>query len=331
MTAAALAERKGRRLVPRPGGVRPARPRGAQHSRRSRGRRDAGDDEPEDQVPRELSPFAPVRAARARPRVVRDAARRGLAVHAAGRARARAAPGTAQRRTTRQTLRTDPDLLRRVNMVRSTIPAITHVDYSARVQTVDERHGRFYRLLQAFHQKTGCPVLVNTSFNLSWEPIVLTPEEAYHTFMQSEMDVLVLEDCRAPEDGAAAGLATAGQRQRRARRSGRQPVGRSRDRRSARRVIVGARAIPRPAPRTRSRKAFRGCSCRPNPAELNGARRHRHRQGVLREDAVSQLRRRRQSAGAAREGAGRDLRPPAERADSVRRPRCSRSDAAPAS
>jgi carbamoyltransferase len=88
----------------------------------------------------------------------------------------------------------DPDLVKRVNVPRSTVPAITHVDYSARVQTIDDRHGRFHRLLRRFHEKTGCPVLVNTSFNLSWEPIVQTPEEAYHTFMQSEMDVLVLED-----------------------------------------------------------------------------------------------------------------------------------------
>jgi carbamoyltransferase len=93
-----------------------------------------------------------------------------------------------------QTLRSDPDLARRVNVARSTVPAITHVDYSARVQTVDERHGRFQRLMQKFYEKTGCPVIVNTSFNLSWEPIVLTPPQAYHTFMQSEMDVLVLED-----------------------------------------------------------------------------------------------------------------------------------------
>jgi len=91
-------------------------------------------------------------------------------------------------------LHADPDLARRVNVVRSTVPAITHVDYSARVQTVDERHGRFYGLMTKFHQKTGCPVIVNTSFNLSWEPIVLTPQQAYHAFMQSEMDVLVLED-----------------------------------------------------------------------------------------------------------------------------------------
>src|SRR5262249_49070580 len=91
-------------------------------------------------------------------------------------------------------LRSDPDLTRRVNIARSTVPAITHVDYSARVQTVDERHGRFQRLMRRFYQKTGCPVIVNTSFNLSWEPIVCSPREVYDTFMQSEMDVLVLED-----------------------------------------------------------------------------------------------------------------------------------------
>jgi carbamoyltransferase len=95
----------------------------------------------------------------------------------------------------RQRMADDPDLFRRVNVVRSQVPAITHVDYSARVQTVDERHGRFHRLMQRFHAKTGCPVIVNTSFNLSWEPIVESPEQAYHTFMQSEMDILVLEDC----------------------------------------------------------------------------------------------------------------------------------------
>ena len=97
-------------------------------------------------------------------------------------------------REDQETLRSDPDLARRVNVARSTVPAITHVDYSARVQTVDERHGRYYRLMKKFHELTDCPVIVNTSFNLSWEPIVLTPREAYHTFMQSAMDVLVLED-----------------------------------------------------------------------------------------------------------------------------------------
>src|SRR6187397_1366497 len=97
-------------------------------------------------------------------------------------------------------LESDPDLVKRVNVPRSSVPAITHVDYSARVQTVDERHGRFHRLMQRFYEKTGCPVLVNTSFNLSWEPIVQTPEEAFHTFMQSEMDARVLEDALLPKE-----------------------------------------------------------------------------------------------------------------------------------
>jgi len=91
-------------------------------------------------------------------------------------------------------LTNDTDLLRRVKIPRSSVPAITHVDCSARVQTVDERHGLFRRVMERFYEKTGCPVIVNTSFNLSWEPIVCTPQEAYNTFMQSEMDVLVLEN-----------------------------------------------------------------------------------------------------------------------------------------
>jgi len=78
--------------------------------------------------------------------------------------------------------------------VRSEIPAITHVDYSARVQTVDEaRHGRYYVLLKAFERKTGCPVIVNTSFNVRGEPIVCTPSDAYNCFMGTNMDVLVME------------------------------------------------------------------------------------------------------------------------------------------
>lgn len=93
-------------------------------------------------------------------------------------------------------MQSDPDLRRRVNVVRSTVPAITHVDYSARVQTVDEtRHGRFYRLLQAFYDRTDCPVLVNTSFNVRGEPIVCTPADAYRCFLATDMDALVLEDC----------------------------------------------------------------------------------------------------------------------------------------
>lgn len=89
----------------------------------------------------------------------------------------------------------DPDLRVRVAVARSTLPAITHVDYSARVQTVDhQRHGRFYRLMRRFHDVTGCPVIVNTSFNIRGEPIVCTPEEAYRCFLATEMDALVMED-----------------------------------------------------------------------------------------------------------------------------------------
>jgi carbamoyltransferase len=76
---------------------------------------------------------------------------------------------------------------------RSVVPAITHVDYSARMQTVDrERHGLYHGVLDAFYRKTGCPVIVNTSFNLGWDPIVCTPQDAYNTFMASDVDVLCL-------------------------------------------------------------------------------------------------------------------------------------------
>src|SRR5258708_30132281 len=89
----------------------------------------------------------------------------------------------------------DPDLRKRVRVLRSTAPAITHVDFSARVQTVDaERTPRFHRLLKAFHALTGCPVVVNTSFNVRGEPIVCTPQEAFRCFRSTEMDALVLED-----------------------------------------------------------------------------------------------------------------------------------------
>jgi carbamoyltransferase len=97
----------------------------------------------------------------------------------------------------------DPDLRRRVNVVRSEIPAVTHVDYSARLQTVDERRNpRFYRLLEAFDRLTGCPVLVNTSFNVRGEPIVCTPEDAYRCFLATDMDALVLEDVLVVKDAA---------------------------------------------------------------------------------------------------------------------------------
>lgn len=85
--------------------------------------------------------------------------------------------------------------LARVNEVRSELPAITHVDYSARVQTVDaERHPRFRRLLEAFQRATGCPAMINTSFNVRSEPIVCTPADAYRCFMATDMDALVVGD-----------------------------------------------------------------------------------------------------------------------------------------
>jgi carbamoyltransferase len=89
----------------------------------------------------------------------------------------------------------DPDLRRRVNVVRSTVPAITHVDYSARLQTVDDaRNPLLHRLLSRFYERTGCPILVNTSFNVRGEPIVCTPEDAYRCFAATNMDALVLEN-----------------------------------------------------------------------------------------------------------------------------------------
>jgi carbamoyltransferase len=76
---------------------------------------------------------------------------------------------------------------------RSDLPAITHVDYSARIQTVDAaRHGLYHRLIEAFHSRTGCPVVVNTSFNLGWDPIVCTPREAFETFMACDIDLLCM-------------------------------------------------------------------------------------------------------------------------------------------
>src|SRR5438094_5164776 len=94
-----------------------------------------------------------------------------------------------------RTMAEDPDLRQRVNVVRSTVPAITHVDYSARLQTVDEeRNPRSYRLLKEFYQLTGCPILVNTSFNVRGEPIVCTPQDALRCFLATDMDALILED-----------------------------------------------------------------------------------------------------------------------------------------
>ncbi|MHC4105588.1 MAG: carbamoyltransferase family protein, partial [Planctomycetota bacterium] len=85
--------------------------------------------------------------------------------------------------------------LEKLKAKRSVIPAITHVDYSARVQTVDSlRHPKLHRLMSLFKKKTGCPIIINTSFNIRGEPIVCSPEHAYRCFMATNMDILVMEN-----------------------------------------------------------------------------------------------------------------------------------------
>jgi carbamoyltransferase len=84
----------------------------------------------------------------------------------------------------------------KLNVARSVIPAVTHVDYSARIQTVDvDSNPMFHRLLTSFKEKTGCPILVNTSFNVRGEPIVCTPEDAFRCFMGNDLDILVIGNC----------------------------------------------------------------------------------------------------------------------------------------
>jgi carbamoyltransferase len=84
----------------------------------------------------------------------------------------------------------------KLNVPRSEIPAVTHVDYSARIQTVHAHtNPRYHGLLSEFHERTGCPVLVNTSFNVRGEPIVCTPEDAFRCFMGTEIELLVAGNC----------------------------------------------------------------------------------------------------------------------------------------
>jgi carbamoyltransferase len=91
----------------------------------------------------------------------------------------------------------------RLKVPRSVIPAVTHIDHSARVQTVDGvRHGRFHALLQRFYDVTGCPVIVNTSFNVRGEPIVCTPADAYRCFLNTHIDALAIGNCLLTKDGS---------------------------------------------------------------------------------------------------------------------------------
>ena len=89
----------------------------------------------------------------------------------------------------------------KLNVVRSQIPAVTHVDYSARIQTVhSETNPRYHALISRFKELTGCPMVVNTSFNVRGEPIVCTPEDAFRCFMGTEIDLLVAGDCVAEKE-----------------------------------------------------------------------------------------------------------------------------------
>ena len=91
--------------------------------------------------------------------------------------------------------------IEKLNIKRSIIPAVTHVDYSARIQTVSkENNPLYYMLLKKFKEKTNCPVLVNTSFNIRGEPIVNTPEDAFKCFMGTELDVLIVGNCYLKKD-----------------------------------------------------------------------------------------------------------------------------------
>jgi carbamoyltransferase len=91
--------------------------------------------------------------------------------------------------------------IKKLNVPRSTIPAVTHIDYSARIQTVHaDTNPRYHALLSAFKARTGCPVLVNTSFNVRGEPIVATPEDAFRCFMGTEIEVLAAGNCFLSKD-----------------------------------------------------------------------------------------------------------------------------------
>jgi carbamoyltransferase len=91
--------------------------------------------------------------------------------------------------------------IEKLNTLRSSIPSVTHVDYSARIQTVhEETNPKYFQLIKKFKEFTNCPVLVNTSFNVRGEPIVCSPSDAFRCFMGTELDVLVVGDCFLEKD-----------------------------------------------------------------------------------------------------------------------------------
>jgi carbamoyltransferase len=97
--------------------------------------------------------------------------------------------------------------IEKLNVPRSDVPAVTHVDYSARVQTVHrDTNPRYHALLTRFKERTGCPVIVNTSFNVRGEPIVGTPEDAFRCFMGTEIEVLAIGNCYLRKEDQDASL-----------------------------------------------------------------------------------------------------------------------------
>ena len=85
--------------------------------------------------------------------------------------------------------------IKKLNVKRSEIPAVTHIDYSSRIQTVGKENKLFYHLLKEFKKITNCPVLINTSFNIRGEPIVNTPSQAFNCFMGTDLDRLIIGNC----------------------------------------------------------------------------------------------------------------------------------------
>ena len=97
--------------------------------------------------------------------------------------------------------------IRKLNIARSDIPAVTHVDYSARIQTVSAKiNPKYHKLIKRFYEKTGCPVLANTSFNIRGEPIVCSPQDAFRCFMGTDLDILVIDNFFLKKDNQPASL-----------------------------------------------------------------------------------------------------------------------------
>ncbi len=187
-TVEALVDGKGDRLVSGPDGIRAPRARRALDPGRSPLRVDAEVAQPAGQISREFRPFAPA--------VLREDVADWFELSADSPYMLLVADVVERRRRAMTPEQQALFGIDKLNVSRSEIPAVTHVDYSARVQTVHaDTNPRFHALIAAFKARTGCPVLVNTSFNVRGEPIVGTPEDAFRCFMGSDIEVLVIGNC----------------------------------------------------------------------------------------------------------------------------------------